>query len=281
MERMNRQFRREMQRQERTRQKRAEQALAKRRRARERIIQRRQEARAQLPSFRSWLTRPYKSIDMLLLFFILWGLRWAAMSYVGGEEAAASDLARALLVAQGAFALVVLLYIFGIARDGFQWYGPADRQLPAPFVWGGGIALGIVILGLGRIFTLLLAAALPADSSPAEVGLVSPLTWSDLTELPMLVAAGLAFTFVVLIPFGDEFYYRRILGRIFMQGRMSEGWVIFSTAMLYTLGSGGVFPLPAAAAGGLVLGFVWMRTQSMGLVILAHGIQALGMLFLG
>lgn len=278
---MNRQYRRELERQERARQKRAERAVAKRQRMRTRLQERRREAAAQL-SLRNWLARPYKSIDMLLLFLVLWGFRWLAMNAAGGDAAPAQELSAALLFAQAAFALVALLYIAFIARDGFQWSGIPGRQLPLSAVWGGGVVAGLLVFVLGRVFTQLLISTLPAGTSPAELGLVSPVRWADLGTMDPLLAAGLVAAFVVLIPVGDEMYYRRILGRIFSQGgRMTEGWVVVSTALLYTLGSGGVFPLPAAAAGGLVLGFAWMRTQAMGVVIIAHMVQAVLMMFWG
>lgn len=280
-ERLNRQYRRELQKQERMRQKRAERAAAKRQRVRTRWRERRQQASAQF-SFRAWLLRPYKPVDMLLLFFVLWGLRYWAMRVAGGEAAPAPLLSQALLVAQATFAVVAVLYLAFIARDGFHWSGPPGYQLPPSVVWGGGVLVGVVVYALGRIFTQLLMATLPAGTSPEEMGLVSPILWSGLMDMDPILAIAWWVIFVVVIPLGDEVYYRRILGRIFTQaGRMTEGWIIVSIALLYTLGSGGVFPLPAAAAGGLILTFVWMRTQAMGIVILAHAVQAGIMVFTG
>ncbi|HEX6988519.1 MAG TPA: hypothetical protein VF282_03565, partial [Bacillota bacterium] len=87
MERMNRQYRREMKRQEKMRLQRADRAAARRRRMRERLRARREQVRADLPPFRvrfrRWLQRPYKSEDMLLLFAVLWLIRWAAFAGFG------------------------------------------------------------------------------------------------------------------------------------------------------------------------------------------------------
>ncbi|HEY8449702.1 MAG TPA: hypothetical protein VIL95_04405, partial [Bacillota bacterium] len=177
---LNRQYRRELKRQEKARQKRVERALEKRQRVRGRWQQRRREAAAQLNP-RAWLLRPYKSTDMLLLFLLLWALRWVAFR-ITGEAAvqSATGFSWALLIAEGAFALITLAYVLGLAREGFEWSGPPGRRLPVAAVWAGGLLSGLAAYTGGRVLTAILAASLSGDVTPAEAGLAPPLGLADL-----------------------------------------------------------------------------------------------------
>lgn len=288
MEGMNRQYRREMKRQEKMRLQRAERAAARRRRVRERFQARREQARADLPPFRvrfrQWLVRPYKAEDMLLLFALLWLIRWAAFAAfgLGTAEAGAAGITWAVLLMQAGTGALALAYLRGLAREGIHWSGPPDALQPAVRVWGGGLAVAALAYGLGRGGEWLVTRifGLPTVMAPAQMA--APVDWAGLIDAGGVAWAGVfAATFLLVAPVADELFYRRLLTRLFQRSGMADRWAVLFGAFLFGLGAVGIIPPSRAAVAGVVFGYAYVRTGSTGLVILGHVLTALLTALLG
>ncbi|MEX2356341.1 MAG: CPBP family intramembrane glutamic endopeptidase [Thermaerobacterales bacterium] len=288
-ENMNRQYRREMKRDEKRRQKRMEEVSERRRRKRQARMPNRA-ARSDRPApgaadtaaprppvltrFKGWLLRPYKSLDMMLLFLALLGLRYIALAMVGGEEQALADPQLwydSLFFSQIIFGLVIIGYLRYVAREGPEWLGPPANPMPAARVVLTGAGLGAAIW-VGT-YTLTLAMLwLSGAPDTAIAGILTGAPWPGLVTAAVLV---------LVKPITDELFYRRTLMRIFFRTGLSPRMAIFFTTFLFAIGQGTLDAVAAGVLAGAALTVAYARTQATLMVVTAHMVWGTLRLLLG
>lgn len=276
---MNRRLRREYEKFEKARQKQAERILEKRKRAREAMRERRREVVGRFKLL-DWLQRPYKALDMLVLFAVFWLLRTYLYDVMEINLASRVDeIAGALSLALVVFIVAAVLYVRRIAREPIGWSGMGvDEPVPPRTLLGVGAGAGLIAYSFGWLGNRVFMLTMPEGAEPVastSPGIALPIDWAGMWSEQGAVAVLLTLAaYVLLAPVANELFYRRILMYIFMRNNMSANWTVFFTTILFALSSVDTLPPAYAAAGGAVFGFAYVRWASFGMVVIAHIVMA-------
>lgn len=274
-QRMNRQYRREQERLERRRQKRADRAQSRRRR---RVEQTRSTARLDL---KQWLRTPYKPADLFAVFLLLWGLRYAALLWLGTEPDGAaqpSNLVAVGLIIQAVFALAMAAYIRYFAREDLHWLGPADgQQMPPIQAVGTGLLIGAIAWGGSHILTILWQFVRPwlPDSLPGAAEGPQLLIPGALPASQDLVGSGAeiwvaALLLLVVKALADELFYRRILIRLLERVGLSQRSVILFSTFLFAVSIGTTNYILSSTLAGAAFALFYTRTRATLVPVTGH-----------
>lgn len=263
-QRMNRQYRREMERAEKRRHKRVGAMRSRRER---RVTQGRETAKAGL---KNWFLTAYKPADMLLLFLVLWAFRYAAMFWLGsqgGDTVNPVHVVIAGIVTQGLFALVLVSYIRYLAREEVEWLGPPEEQTAPTAAVITGLLLGVLAWGLTYLLGLgwtWLGRMVPLPEGPGATplwipGNVPPAVAFDSPTIGIGVAVA---ALVVANALADELFYRRVLMRLLERIGLREQARIFFSIFLFAVSMGTTDYMLGSVLAGAAFALAYHRSKA-------------------
>lgn len=213
---------------------------------------------------------PLSIADMLLLIILGLGSARVLLPVVAGLLGIGGDLntipiAKILFLLGFQTALLfVVVYLVVVFWRGVSW-----RDLgfiPMPEKWGlRAVGIAFVCVPLVGLVAWLQQQIIGQEFRNPQLELIAPPSFSWGAYLgTLVVAAGIA-------PLAEEVLFRGVLYR-WLRERIGVGLALILSAVLFSLVHGVPALIPAITVLGLILGWVYERTQSIWTPIIVHGV---------
>jgi hypothetical protein len=184
-------------------------------------------------------------------------------------EAAGTPLSKANLGLISAvletFSLLASLYFLGLLRNRKPWSALGFIR-PSP-VWATiGLLIGLLVIPLAAVVTLLiqLILGLPNENPQLEYLLPGEFSWGGLIAGLLLIG--------VLVPIAEEAYFRGLLYQT-MRNRWRMSVSLIASSAIFGIVHGDIAIAGMAFILGLILGWVFERSQSLWTAIIIHAIN--------
>jgi membrane protease YdiL (CAAX protease family) len=213
--------------------------------------------------------------DVLLIILgigLIFGLGIAGIFVFHAVPAASANgqlqptlLLSALLGGLEGAALIGSVYLLGIRRRGLGWKAvklrrPSDNWLLAS------LGLGALAIPLSSLVAAGVQTLLGLPLTNPQLPFLAPEGFSWAGMISMFVLGGL------VAPFGEELFFRGVLYR-WIRDRWGVGWGIGVSSVIFGVLHGELSLAVAAALLGVILAWVYERSQSLWSPVLIHVIN--------
>lgn len=196
----------------------------------------------------------------LLLYFL--ANYFQPMEPQSGEP---SILLSAGLAGLEGIALIGAVYLLGLRRCNLDWSSVGLRPLPR--IWlVNSVLLALIVIPLAGLVALIIQLALGRPLENPQVPFLAPGGFSWFGLISMFFLGG------IVAPFAEELFFRGVLYR-WLRGRWGIWVGILGSSLIFGAVHGEVSIAGAAAVLGLILAWVYERSQSLWPPFIIHAIN--------
>lgn len=161
--------------------------------------------------------------------------------------------------------LLASLYFFGLVRNKKPWSALGFTR-PSPKWAAIGLVIGFFVIPLAAVLTLLIQVVLklPNENPQLEYLLPGEFSWGGLLAGLLLVG--------VMVPIAEEAYFRGLLFQT-MRNRWRMSVSLVASSAIFGIVHGDIAVAGMAFILGVILGWVFERSQSLWTAIIVHAIN--------
>ncbi len=213
---------------------------------------------------------PLNVADMLLLVILALGSARVLLPVVAGALGLGNGIEgvpiEKILILLGVQTGLLLLAVYLVV---VLWRGVSWRDLgfvPLPEKWGArAVAIALLSFPLVGFIIWVQQQITGREFENPQMELIAPAEFSLSAYLTTLIVVA------VIAPLAEEVLFRGVLYR-WLRERIGIGFALVLSSLAFSVVHGVVALIPAIAVLGLILGWVYERTQSIWTPILVHAI---------